>query len=154
MSFLAVLLPALAILVALLQIVEVRKYRTGRHLISGRRLALRVIAGALLILLLASVFVGVFILKLLDATAQPRVFLVYWGSCMAAAFGLMLVMLADVREVENRSRTRQHEMWREFARFIAGQIRGKEDQGESPPLGSARGDPESAEGPPGDESEQ
>jgi hypothetical protein len=133
MSFLAVLLPALAILVALLQIVEVRKYRSGRHLISGRRLALRVIAGALLILLLASVFVGIFILKLLDASTQPKLFLLYWGGCMAAAFALMLVMLADVREVESRSRTRQHEMWREFARFIAGQMHGKEDQGESPP---------------------
>jgi len=133
MSFLAVLLPALAILVALLQIVEVRKYRAGRHLISGRRLALRVIAGALLILLLASVFVGIFILKLLDATVRPKVFLLFWGGCMAAAFGLMLVMLADVRDVEDRSRKRQHEMWKEFARFIAGQMHRHEDQEESPP---------------------
>lgn len=132
MSVLAVLLPALTVLVILLLIGEVRKYRAGQHLISNRRLILRLIAGALMVALLAAIFIGVFVVKLLDASARPRDFLVFWGSCMGAAFVLMLVMLADVREVEDRSLKREHEIWRDFARFIAGQIKRGEGQSKPP----------------------
>ena len=122
MNILAVALPALAILVALLLVVEVRKYRAGRHLISGRRLALRLISGLLLIGLLAAIFVGLFLLKLADAGSRPQLFLAFWGGCLVGGFVLLFLMLADVREVEDRSLKRQHEIWRDFARFIAGQM--------------------------------
>lgn len=123
MGFLAVALPALAMLVALLLIVEVRNYRAGRHLISRRRLALRLVAGSLTIALIGAIFAGVFILRLLEAGERPEVFLTYWGACIVAAFGLIFIMLADVREVEERGLRREHEMWRDLARFLAGQIK-------------------------------
>ncbi len=132
MRVLAVLLPALAVLVIALLIGEVRRYRAGRHLVSNRRLALRLASGLLMVALLAAIFIGVFVIKLLDATARPQDFLVFWGSCMGAAFVLMLLMLADVREVEDRSLRREHEIWRDFARFIASQMKRGEESPEAP----------------------
>jgi len=135
-SILAVGVPALAILVALLLVVEVRKYRAGRHLISGRRLALRLISGLLLIGLLAAIFVGLFVLRLVDASSRPQLFLAFWGGCLVGGFVLLFLMLADVREVEDRSLKRQHEMWRDFARFIAGQMEGGQGERGSLPADS------------------
>jgi len=134
---LAIALPAAATLVALLLLVEIRKYRAGRHLISARRLALRLIAGVLLIGLLAAVFVGLFVLRLLDAAARPQLFLGFWSGCLAAAFLLLILMLADVREVEHRSLQRQHEIWRDFARYLAGHLqRPQAERPPEPPSGS------------------
>jgi len=116
----AVLLPCLALLVVALLVLEVRRYRTGRHLISARRLALRLAAGALLLGLLTAIFAGLFLLRLTEADGREQLFLAYWGGCLVFAFVLMFLMVADMREVEQRSTQRQHEIWRDFARYLAG----------------------------------
>jgi len=127
---LALTLLVLAFVILLLLLVEVRNYRAGRTLISRRRLALRLAAGMLLMSLLAAVFVGVFVLKIVAAMEHPRLFLVYWSSCLLVAIALIWVMLADMQEVESRIAERRNEMWKEMARFVAEQVERKKAEGD------------------------
>jgi Na+/melibiose symporter-like transporter len=117
----AVALVAAAMLVLVLLAVEVQGYWRGRTVISRRRLKLRIVAGALLLSLLAAVFLGLFVLGLRQAHQHPRFFLAYWSCCLAAAIALIWVMLADLQEVEDRFAQRQQEIWREMARFVGDQ---------------------------------
>lgn len=133
----AVALPILALIIIILLLVEVRHYYAGRHLVSRRRFVLRIVAGLLLLALLAVVFVGLFVLKLHSARTQPTLFLGFWSGCLLVALALAWVMLADMREVEDRFTQRQHEIWRDMARFLAGHI-SPEDRGKSPPRDNAR----------------
>lgn len=132
MHLVAVALPILAIIVVILLLVEVRQYRMGRRLITRRRFVLRLVTGALMLALLSGVFVGLFLLRLLNATGQPGLFFVYWSGCLAVAALLVLVMLADMQEVEGRSSDREQEIWRDMARFVANQTaQGKQGESET-----------------------
>jgi hypothetical protein len=122
----AVVLPILGLMVLILLLLEFRVYQAGRTIISRRRFVLRLIAGCLLIGLLAAVFAGIFLLGLRDATGHPQLFLAYWSGCLLIAVALIWVMLADMREVEDRLSQRQHELWRDMARFVADQLAAKE----------------------------
>ncbi len=131
---------ALAILGAALLVLlylEIRNYRVGRTLISRRRLVLRVLAGVLLLSLIAAVFVGLFLLKLETAQGREVLFLIYWCSCLAVAIALVWVMLADLQEVEDRFSQRQHEIWRDMAQFVTDQVKSKQGEDTGP-----KGDPE------------
>ncbi len=119
MTAIALGLSFLVVIVVTLLLVEVRQYRAGRHLISRRRLALRLVAGVLLIGLCAAIFLGLLVLRLTDPARNPTLFLGFWSGCLAAAAALVLVMLWDMREVGSRLRERQHEMWRDMARLVA-----------------------------------
>ena len=132
----AIVLPILGLIVLLLLLVEIRQYGAGRHLISRRRLVLRVVAGLLMLTLLAAVFVGLFVLQLKDAYARPQLFLAFWSGCVLVAVALVWVMLADMQEVEDRFSRGQHKLWKEMARFVADQINSKE-QGKPAPKGDA-----------------
>ena len=121
MHSVAVALPILAIIVVILLLVEVRQYRMRRHLITRRRFVLRLVTGALMLVLLSGVFVGLFVLRLSIATEQPGLFFAYWSGCLAVAVILVLVMLADMQDVEGRSSEREHEIWRDMASFVAKQ---------------------------------
>jgi uncharacterized membrane protein YhaH (DUF805 family) len=120
----AVILPLAAVMVLLLLAVEILAYLRGRTLITRRRLKLRLVAGALLLSLFTAVFLGLFVLGLRSAHQHPSFFLAYWLSCLAAAIALVWVMLADLQEVEDRFAARQHEIWRDMARFVSDQMRG------------------------------
>jgi uncharacterized membrane protein len=126
----AVALVTLGLIVVLLLLVEVRQYGAGRRFISRRRFALRLVAGLLMLVLLAAVFVGLFVLRLHNAYARPTLFLGFWSGCLLVAVALVWVMLADMREVEDRFSKRQHELWRDMARFVADQMKAKK-QGDS-----------------------
>jgi hypothetical protein len=131
---------ALAILGAALLVLlylEIRNYRAGRTLISRRRLVLRVLAGVLLLSLIAAVFVGLFLLKLETAQGREALFLIYWCSCLVVAIALVWVMLADLQEVEDRFSQRQHEIWHDMAKFVTDQVKSKRGEDAGP-----KGDPE------------
>ncbi len=98
------------------------RYKAGRHLISARRLGLRLIAGVLLLALVALVFIGLFVLHLREAAARPQFFLTFWSVCLLLAVLLIMVMLADLHEVGERYSQRQNEIWRDFASFLAKQV--------------------------------
>lgn len=119
----ALALVIVALIVVILLLVEVGHYRAGRYLLSGRRFALRLAAGLLMLVLLGAVFVGLFLLRLTEAQAHPTLFLGFWCGCLVVAVALVWVMLADMREVGNRLSERQHQIWRDLARFLAGQIK-------------------------------
>jgi hypothetical protein len=119
----AVVLPVIALLVIVLLLVEVRQYRAGRTLISRRRLVLRLVAGLLMIGLVAAIFVGLFLLGLWEVGGRPGLFLAYWCGCLMISIALMWIMLADMREVGDRFSRRQHEIWRDMAKFVAGSTR-------------------------------
>ncbi len=122
----AISLTILGLIVLLLLLIELRSFQSGRTLISRRRLVLRMVAGLLLLSLLAAVFAGLFILRLTSAEGRPQLFFVYWSSCLLVAVALVWVMLADLKEVEDRFSQRQQEMWRDMARFVADQMKAKE----------------------------
>jgi hypothetical protein len=119
----------LALVVLVLLVVEIRQYAAGRRLISRRRFATRVLAGLLMLLLLAAVFQGLFNkpwdLGLRSAYDRPQLFLGYWLACILVAVALVWVMLADMQEVEDRFSSRQHQLWRDMARFIADNMTGE-----------------------------
>lgn len=131
METLAVLLPALAIAVIILMLVEARQWRAGRRLISRRQMALRMAGGVVLLALLTAIFVGLYLLGLRSVAGQPVLFFAWWTGCLVAAIGLIYFALADMRHVEQRQREREHELWREFARMLAERIR-RERGGDSP----------------------
>jgi cytochrome c biogenesis protein CcdA len=116
---LALTLLILSLFVVVLVLIEIRQHRAGRHMVSRRRFALRVAAGLLMLLLLAAVFVGLFVLQLRDTQARPQLFLAYWGGCIVMAVALAWVMLSDMQEVEDRFSRRQHQLWRDMARLMA-----------------------------------
>jgi len=121
-TFVAIALPVLAASVLALLWSEVRRFKAGRHLISARRLGLRLVAGGLMIALLAAVFVGLFALHLDAVGSRPHFFMAYWSGCLLIALALILVMLADMREVEARYTQRQREIRRDLASFLAGRV--------------------------------
>jgi FtsH-binding integral membrane protein len=121
MVIIGIALPILAFIVVLVLIGEVHRYKSGRHFISARRLGLRLVAGFLLLALMAMVFIGLFILHLRDPGSHPQFFITFWSVCLLIAVSLILVMLADLREVGKRYTQRQHEIWRDFANFLARQ---------------------------------
>lgn len=140
----AISLLVLGMITAILLLVEVRQYRVGRHLISRRRFVLRVVAGLLMLALLGAVFVGLFVLRLTAAGTRFSLFMGFWSGCVALAVVLVWVMLADLREVGDRFTERQHEIWRDMARFMADRIRAREQQDPGAETGGGR---------PGDEKE-
>jgi hypothetical protein len=140
----AISLVVLGMMTVILLMVEVCQYRAGRHLISRRRFVLRLAAGLLMLVLLAAVFVGLFVLKLTDARVSYSLFMGFWAGCIMVAVALVWVMLADLREVEERFTERQHDIWRDMARFISERTQGKGRQGSGAETGG---------GPPGDEKE-
>jgi phosphoglycerol transferase MdoB-like AlkP superfamily enzyme len=116
-------LAILGIIVVLLLLVEVRSFRTRRTLITRRRLVLRLAAGAMLLALLSAVFVGLFVLRLVDAQSRPQFFLAYWSGCLLIAVALVWAMLTDLRQVEDEFNARRHEIWHDMARFVADQMK-------------------------------
>jgi hypothetical protein len=130
---LALALLILALLVIMMLLVEVRQYRAGRRLLSARRFALRIIAGVLLLALLGVIFAGLFVLRLTHAEGNVRLFLSFWGGCALMAIALVWVMVADLQEMRKQAVRRQHEIWRDFARYIADSVspnpRGRESPG-------------------------
>ncbi len=118
----ATTLVVIGVMVLILLAVEIQSYRRGRTLITKRRLKLRIVAGALLLSLIAAVFLGLFVLGLDSAREQPQFFLAYWSGCLLAAIALVWVMLSDLQDVEDRFAQRQHEIWRDMARFVGDQL--------------------------------
>jgi hypothetical protein len=109
-------------MVLVLVAVEIQSFRQGRTVISRRRLLLRLLAGVLLLTLLAAVFVGLFVLRLESGRGRPQLFLIYWSSCLLIAIVLVWVMLADLQNVEDLFTERQREIWRDMERFVAHQL--------------------------------
>jgi len=130
METLSILLPALGIGVIILMLVEFRAWRAGRSVISAGQIALRMVGGGILLVLLAAIFFGLFILHLRHPHGQPILFLIWWTGCLILAIGLLFLALEDMRHVEQHQREQEHQIWREFARMMAERMRG--DRGDKP----------------------
>ena len=127
--------------------VEIRQFRTGRRLISRHRFALRLVAGMLMLVLLAAVFVGLFVVRLTQAEPRFALFMGYWSGCIVIAVVLVWAMMADVREVDDRLTERQHQIWRDMAQLLAGRMKreggessGPERPGGAPPATTTESD--------------
>lgn len=123
MYALAILLPSAGVVVILLMLIELRHWRAGRRLITARQLRLRMVGGGVLLVLLAGIFAGSFVLRLHVAHERPGLFLVWWMGCLLIAIVLMFIALADMRQVEERHVERQNDLWREYARTLAERLR-------------------------------
>lgn len=128
---LAVLLTAVAAAVIILMLVEIWHWRRRGTVISRRQFVLRMVGGAILLALLAAIFVGDYVLGLRSPAGRPVLFLAWWMICLALGMVLLFLAAADMRHVEESSRRREHEIWRDFARLLAERIR--RDRGEDGP---------------------
>jgi hypothetical protein len=126
MYALGVLLAAAMIGALIMLAVEVRQWTSGRLFISRRRFVLRMLVGFTLLVLLAGIFAGLLILRLAQPGGRPLLFLGYWLGCLAAAFALVFLALAEMREVRLRGRERENEIWKDIARLIAGKNKKKD----------------------------
>jgi hypothetical protein len=131
MNAVGVALAVLCLLTLILLALEVRSYASGRTLITARRLVLRLIAGVILLALLAAVYAGLFLLDLRSAEPRPQVFAAYWLTCLLLAFVLMWVMMMDLREVETKFEERKQRMWEDMARFVEDRTKQDEPSGDT-----------------------
>lgn len=121
MAVIAVLLPMSAVVIGYLLWGEVRKHRSGQQLVSPRRFRLRVTAGALSLAVCAVMYSMLFVLPKSFLESHPVAGLALGVFCLASAVALILIMLADVQEVEDRLKEREGEVWRDFARSLTSQ---------------------------------
>ena len=121
------LLLALMVGVLTLIAVEVRQWQTGRRLISRRRFVYRMIGGTLLFVLLGLMLYGLVFAGLGKPGGRPAMFLAFWGLCLLLGLSLVVLAIADLREVGRQQLARQEEIWRDFARGLAGDARRKSD---------------------------
>jgi len=124
---LAVGLLAAIVGVLILLAVEARQWRTGRLLISRRHFVMRIIGGVLLAGLFGGIFWGLVILRLTEPAGRPTLFLGYWLGCVVVAMGLIVLALAEMKEVRQGQRKRENELWRDIARLLAKSPREKEE---------------------------
>jgi len=127
MYILGVALASAIVGVLILLAVEARKWAAGRLFISRRRFALRIAAGLILAALLAGVFVGLLILRLAEPTGRPLLFLGYWLGCLVIALGLIVVALAEMKQVRLGEKAGESANWREIARLLADHSQRKKD---------------------------
>lgn len=118
MTVLAVLLPTAAVVITYLFALEVIKYRAGTLMITPRRFRLRFAAWLLALLLCAVVLTAIFLPRSFTQTHAGLV-LGLWSLGLVMAIALIWIMLADIQEVEDRIKAREHEIWRDFARMLA-----------------------------------
>lgn len=119
MAFVAVLLPTAAVIITCLFLLECIKYRSGALLISRRRFRLRFAAWLLALLLCGTVFVAMFLVPRSFVQSHPGLVLGLWGFGLVLGIALIWIMLVDIQEVEDRTKQRESEIWREFARTLA-----------------------------------
>jgi len=119
----------LALMVGVLTLiaVEVRQWRTGRRLISRRRFVYRMIGGTLLFVLLGLMLYGLVFAGLGKPGERPAMFLAFWGLCLLLGLSLVVLAIADLREIGRQQLERQEEIWRDFARGLAGDARRESD---------------------------
>jgi hypothetical protein len=133
--WLSAILIACFMAVLTLLAIEVREWQAGRRIIGRRRFFIRMLAGGLLLGLVAAIFLGLYVFRLAEpTTARPTVWLAYWGGCIVAAFFLMALAIADAKDVETKFGEREKELWRDLLRWAL--RRGKE--GETEPRDSGR----------------
>lgn len=127
MNLAAVVLLIVALGVAGYLVFEVRQSLAGRRFITRKRFALRLISGVLLLALLTAVALGISIFGLARPDARPLAFLIYWSSCMAAAFLLVVLVLLELKQIGLSKREKEVELWRDIARSIAENLPKKKD---------------------------
>jgi hypothetical protein len=129
------LLIACFVAVLTLLAIEVRQWQAGRRIIGRRRFFVRMLGGSLLLALVAAIFFGLYVFGLAEPTrAGPVLWLAYWGGCIVAAFFLMILAIADARDVETKLGEREKELWRDLLRWAM--RRGKD--GETEPRDTGR----------------
>lgn len=128
----ALVLGFVAVIVAAALGLEVRRWRAGRHFISRRRFIIRLVAGMILIALLGAIAAGLYWFDLQHPEGKAALFLAFWSLCLLAGFALLLLAIADLREVSANLRQSQQQVWKDFARLVADKLK-KDDPGTSRP---------------------
>jgi uncharacterized protein YhhL (DUF1145 family) len=122
------ILAILVVAIALLLLVEIRQYRTGRSLIARRQFVIRMIGGALMLGLVVALFVGIYVLRLTSPPPRPLALTVFVLICFALLFALMFMAVADAKAVEKRQSEVEGRLWRDFLVQVASLEGGTTDQ--------------------------
>lgn len=123
-------------------IVEVRHWHTGTSMIDKSQLGLRLAGAALLLLILAMIFFGVFYAEMIQA---PRVFVSFWIVCMSLAAALFILATIDLRKLGKQQQSRERELYKEFAKVIREEVAKR--QGNQGPAPAGPENPEKGETP-------
>lgn len=96
-------------------VLEYTQWRAGRRIYSRRQWLLRLLGGLLLLFILGMIFVGVVVMDFRD----PIRFGVYWGVCLLLIVGLVVLAVADLRQLAWCQLQRERELNEEMARLLA-----------------------------------
>ena len=104
--FLAIVAACVAIMIA----VQVHEYVRGRTLLSPRHFALRMAAGALLLLVITGIYAG-----MLLPFGSPLTELAYWLGLVVVAVGAGFMAALDLRVLERVKHQQRAELYRSLA---------------------------------------
>jgi len=125
---LTIILLAASALVLRFIISEIRLHRAGASSLGAKRLALRVVAGVLLIGLFLAISFGVVVLKLTAPQDRPLFFLFYWLSCLLLSLTIMVLAMFDMLQVKRLSRNTTQDFWKDLGQIFANGARDKKNR--------------------------
>jgi hypothetical protein len=113
-------------------VVEYTQWRAGRRIYGRRQWLLRLLGGLLLLTILGMIFVGVVIMDF----QSPYTLGAYWGVCLLLLFGLLVLAVADLRQLLWCQLQKERELNEEMARTLS---RPSVPPVEAGPAGPSRG---------------
>jgi len=117
--FLALVAAGMAIMLAL----QVLQFATGRTVLTFKHLLLRLASGLLMLLVIASIYVGV-----AWDFSHPLYELVYWAGVLGASAAVAGLAVVDLRWVERAKHRQRAELYRRLAEVEAELRQAKGDE--------------------------
>lgn len=96
-------------------VLEYTQWRAGRRIYSRRQWMLRLLGGLVLLIILGMIFVGVVVMDFQD----PVSFGAYWGVCLLLVGGVVVLAVADLRQLAWCQLQRERELNEEMARLLS-----------------------------------
>ncbi len=116
---LAILLAAAIVAVTAMAVREVIAYRRTRPAYTLRRITLRLSMAIMLLFLLGSIYVGVYLFDLETPMGHVGPWIAFWGCIGMLAFGVLCLVIADVRALGDELRQTPNTLQQEIAAIIA-----------------------------------
>ncbi len=75
---------------------EIKLHLSRKQVYSTKRLHRRLLGSAILFIIGAMIFLGV---NIIDLTADPWLFTIYWSICLLLTLSLVVIAIIDVRDI-------------------------------------------------------
>lgn len=120
MIFRLILILAMLIL-TILVVHELVAFVQKRSPYSLRRLTLRLSMAIMMLFLLGSIFLGIYSFHLAtpEDSADPRLWAAFWGSITVLTLGILCLVMADFRTINDETGNDTTVLWHDIAETIA-----------------------------------